>query len=593
MRAFVLICLFVALSGCELHRENRPSVLVIAVEGLGFESVACDDDEPEDQAQEGFRIFCQEGVRFSHAYAPSTMSQATMASLMTGLYPFDHGVRHNGHDFLSSRFQTLAEGALAKGYHTLFVSGGAPLWRKSGLSQGFEIFDDSIDLSLGVYYRPVDEVLRLATTWLDQIESTPFFSVLFLSDLQFPEVATRASDGEVRERSAEGQLAEIDESLGALVKWLKARKRWDSTHVILVGLNSFERRENESEPSPLSLRSSSVQVTLFIKPARKERDNAIHWAVDRNVSLVDVGRTMFGWLGLEPLKTTRPELAPVNLNQALTQSEPNWPADRLVVSETAWPDWHEGSGVRWAVRQNQFLYIYDKRPLIFNTLTDRLETMALRPSDPLWNSVNGQVMSLLSRAHLPRWQGMHPHWLEQIEVAHELWGEGQSSRHPRGTEAWSRWYLRKAVAERDWREVKRLTAISGDPIGAFAAARGLGENPPLPRQPCVRLMLSTKEDRSDYRSECEDERVLALHSWQTAKNDEERSLAQDRFMRLYATELLDQEIGRLNFMGDLCWDVDLEKPEAPSTIDYLLTTHELEPFAKKVSALLSGKNLTF
>ena len=79
--------------------------------------------------------------------------------------------------------------------------------------------------------------------------------------------------------------------------WLKNKHKWNSTNVVLVGLNSLQHRESDVEPMPLSLKSASVQVTLFIKPARKERDNVIQWAVDRSVSLVDVGRTLFEWGG--------------------------------------------------------------------------------------------------------------------------------------------------------------------------------------------------------------------------------------------------------------------------------------------------------
>ncbi|MGE0528868.1 MAG: sulfatase-like hydrolase/transferase, partial [Bdellovibrionales bacterium] len=160
----VVVALFVSvlMSSCDLNRESRPSVLVIAVEGLGFESLNCDSVESGDLNLEGLRAFCEEAVRFTHAYATSTLAQPNLASLMTGLYPLDHGVRHNGSDFLSARFKTVAEGALTRGYHTSFISGGPPVWRKSGLAQGFEVFDDSIDLAPGLYYRPAEEVFQLA-----------------------------------------------------------------------------------------------------------------------------------------------------------------------------------------------------------------------------------------------------------------------------------------------------------------------------------------------------------------------------------------------------------------------------------------------
>jgi hypothetical protein len=588
------VILILILMGCEFKHETQPSVLVIAVEGLSFESLSCDADETSERTQEGIRPFCEEAVRFSHAFAPSTMSQATMASLMTGLYPIDHGVHHNGGEFLSAHFRTLAEVALSKGYHTLFVSGGAPIWRKSGLAQGFEVFDDSVDIAPGTYYRSARDVIKTARSWIEHDSpSSPFLTVLFLSDLQFPQMTTYTREGEVREKSADAQIEEVAESVGSLVAWLKSRRQWHSTHVVLVGLNSVRHRENDNEPAPLSLKSSSVQVTLFIKPARKEKDNQIQWAVDRSVSLVDVGKTMFQWLGSEPSPGSIAAIEPESLAEAVTQSEPVWKDSRLILSETAWPDWLEGSGTRVAVRQNQFLYIPDRHPLIFNTLTDHMEVVPLRLNDPLWNSVNGEVMTLMKKINTTPWQGMNGHWQEQIEVARELWRGNQLSRRPHGMESWEKWYLQRALNMHDWREVKRLAQENGEPVGTFVAARNLGEPVPIPHNPCVHLVLGTRGDRYSMQTECEDERILALHNWQSAKGEEERMAAQERFLRLYAMQRMDQEIGRLNFLNELRWDVDRGLPEAPQLLDYLLTLKELEPYNKKISSLFVNKDMTF
>jgi hypothetical protein len=567
---------------------------VIAVEGLNFESLTCDSEEANDRTFEGIRAFCEEAVRFSHAYAPSTLSQATMASLMTGLYPFDHLVRNNGSDFLSARFRTLAEGAIGKGYRTVFVTGGAPIWRKSGLAQGFEVFDDTMDISAATPYRSSEDVLKIGMNWIDHESSnSPFFGVFFLNDLQFPQIATRTKEGEVREKSTDAQVEETAESLGGLVNWLKKKHRWNSTNIVLVGMNSRAHTENQPEPNPLSLKSPSVQVTLFIKPARRESDNVIQWAIDRNVSLVDVGKTMFGWLGLEPPHSSIPELEPVDLSTALNEASPDWKEDRLVLSETAWPDWLEGSGVRWAIRQNHLLYVNDERPRIYNTLTDRLEVSPLRQTDPLWIASNAPILNLLKTAKAVRWGGMHGHWPEQIAVAQELWQDKTAKRHAEGSESWSKWYLRYALASHDWHEVKRLSQEAGDPIGTYFAAKHLNETVPLPRNPCLRLIIHPGNNEKRYFSECEDERILALHAWQKAKNEDEKTAAQEKFLRLYAQETLDQQIGKLNFLNELTWDVDRENPEGPQTIDYVLTMKEFEPFAKKALALGGGKDLTF
>jgi hypothetical protein len=583
------------LSACDLPRSSQPSVLVVAVEGLGFDKLSCDTESSPAAGPEAsaFEILCQESVRFSHAYSPSTMSQATLASVMTGLYPFDHGVHHNGSDFLSAHSRTLAEGALSKGYRTLFVSGGAPIWRKSGLAQGFEIFDDNVDVALGTYYRPAADVFRIATSWLEsEVGGKPFLTFAYLADLQFPQVATHSKDGETREKSAAGQLEEINESMGEIFRWLRAHRRWNSTNIIFLGLNSFERREGDDIPS-LNLKSASVQVALLIKPARREGDNIIQWAVDRNVSLVDVGYTLFGLLGLDLPVTSLASVQPQSLVGALNQPEPNWAEDRLVLTETAWPDWMEGAGVRWAIRQNQFLYIHDRKPLIFNTLTDRLENYPLRVTDPLWTSLNSRIHEFLARLRAPAFRGMQSHWLEQIQMGRSLWLNGEESPRAKGSEPWAKWVLAGALARRDWKEVRRLSAESADPIGFYVAAKHLGGNPPLPRNSCVRLLLAAKGDKRALESECEDERLLAFYAWQTAKNEEDRIPAQERFLRIYGQYWLDREIGRINFLNDLRWDVDRGLPELPPMIDYLLSLKEFEPFARRLSVALAGKDLRF
>ncbi len=587
-----LLVLF--LVSCDLPRENRPSVLVVAVEGLAFEKVSCENEEnPAGPDAGAFQTLCQESVRFSHAYAPSTMSQATLASLLTGLYPFDHGVRHNGSDFLSARMRTLAEGALANHYRTFFISGGPPIWRKSGLAQGFEIFEDNVDINPGVYYRPAGEVFRIAENWIQQeVHASPFLGVLYLGDMQFPQIETRTKEGEFREKSLEAQIAELDESMGDFFRWLRVRKRWNSTSIILAGLNSVSP-PNGGEVSSLNLKSASVQVTLFIKPARKERDNIIQWGVDRNVSLVDVGHTLFQILGLEPPVSSLPALQPKSLLEAINQPEPNWNEDRLVLTETGWPDWLEGTGVRWAIRQKHFLYIHDQNPLIFNTLTDRLENYPLKVNDPLWTSLNASILGMLESAQTPMFRGMQAHWPEQLSVARELWIHGQAPAKVQGNEPWAKWVLSQRLTDRNWSEVKRLSREAGDPVGTYVAARHLGEHLPLPRHACVRLLLATKGDKKTFQSECEDERLLALYAWRVARSDEEKIQAQDRFLRLYIQQWLDQQIGRANFLNDLRWDVDRSWPESPSIVDYLLTLKEFEPFAKRLVSILAGKELRF
>ncbi len=194
-----------------LTHSVRPSVLVLMVENLGFNAFSCGDSSaPPDDVL--FESFCEESVRFTHAYTPSTMSQAAAASLLTGLYPREHGVRHNGPQGLSATQVSVAEVAKAAHFKTSFFSGGPPIFRRSGFSQGFDVFDDSIGLTLKNLYRPALSVVNLFLDW--QKMSAPkgeFVSFLFFADVQFVDQPTVDDLGEVRESSYEGQVAEVSE----------------------------------------------------------------------------------------------------------------------------------------------------------------------------------------------------------------------------------------------------------------------------------------------------------------------------------------------------------------------------------------------
>jgi arylsulfatase A-like enzyme len=122
------------LGGCSWRSNEKPSFLIIAVEGLNSESIDCAN--LDEDFEKGLGVLCAEGVRFTHAYTPSTQSQATLASILTGLYPKSHGVWHNGNTFLSENTMSVARVAVSKGYRTAFFREVRPFgenqaWRKA------------------------------------------------------------------------------------------------------------------------------------------------------------------------------------------------------------------------------------------------------------------------------------------------------------------------------------------------------------------------------------------------------------------------------------------------------------------------------
>ena len=374
--------------GCGWQGRGGPSTLVIAVEGLAFESVTCESED--------FRGFCEEGVRFTHAYTTSTLSQAALASLLTGLYPIEHGVRNNGPDFLSPRFRTVGETAVNSGLRTALFSGGAPIFRKSGLSQGFETFDDNISIGIKRFYRPSADVVQAFTNWhAREAAKTSFFATLYFADLQFPETPTTSDLGEVRDRSADAQLKEVAESLNGLIRYLKVKGLWHRTHVVLVGLNGL-KSTHVTEVKPLNVFGDNTQVSLFLKPARRSQDLGPQWTIDKNVTLADVGASLFEFVGGRAPEPPMPQLGRGSLYKLIDQAHADWDDDRLILIESAWGQWRWVSNIRYATRRRQYLYVHDAHPKIYNTLLDRLESSPLPTRDPLWTTLKQTMISFFN-----------------------------------------------------------------------------------------------------------------------------------------------------------------------------------------------------
>src|SRR6185503_2994896 len=86
-----------------------------------------------------------EGVRFANAFADAPITLPSHASLLTGLHPFEHGVRNNGNFHLPDRFETLATVLGRRGYRTAAFVSAFVLDRRYGLARGFQTYDDRTD----------------------------------------------------------------------------------------------------------------------------------------------------------------------------------------------------------------------------------------------------------------------------------------------------------------------------------------------------------------------------------------------------------------------------------------------------------------
>jgi hypothetical protein len=567
------------------------------VENLGFGALSCSEGA-ENERGSGFQSFCDEAVRFTHAYSPSVMSQATLGSILTAKYPFANGLRTNGVKALSAKEETLPEVAFENGYRTAFFSGGPPLWRRSGLNQGFDTFDDAVPISLKHIYRSASEMMKIFLSWQEQ-ESTHghFLSFLYLPDLQFIDAPTMNDIGEQRESSYSSQFDAVDDALNRLVKEMKRRKIWDSTAVFLVGLQANAVGPHPEELPAMSLFSESTRTTLMIKPPRKTRGGAtvFNWKIDANVSLADVGMTLFDLIG-----AARPDqsdaVAPLySLRSALVGPQPDWPAERMILSESAWAEWRGVGTVRGAARQGPHLYLFDEPEKLFNTLTDTSELAPVRNSDESARIMKAKYSSLLASLGYKPWKPLSRNFIEKSAIARELWRDREpgpellsrlraaAENDPTDTELRA-WRATWALRSEDWTELKAVAdQLPLQPLWAFLAEKNLGEKAILPDEICLQFLKAPQPLLNPILpKKCRVDGLSDLFEWMNESSPEMmRNKAMEQFLRFFTSRSLAERVAENNQVVGLRWD-SVSLAGAPDMIDLILALPEL----KKYKAIL-------
>ncbi|MCB0350268.1 MAG: sulfatase-like hydrolase/transferase [Bdellovibrionales bacterium] len=596
MRSLIQILFVFALAGCSWSASKTPSILIIAVEGLSSEAFYCGGTDTE--FSEGLGVLCTDGVRFTHAFAPSTLSQSTLASMFTGLYPQDTGVLHNGSHYLSEKFVTVPEVAFSLGYRTSFFSGGPPIWRKSGIDQGFELFEDNLSISREELYRPVDKNFELFLKWQkDTANGKPFFSVIFLPDLQFVMKSTIDNRGQERAQGFDGQLREINESFAELVVNLKKEQLWDNTYIILTGLNGKTMPSRFAEINTTNLHSDGAQILLIIKPAQKARDAGLDWAIDANVSLTDVGATLFDILGSpENITSKDSQLDVSSLRKSLIKPQVNWKRDRYIVNQSAWAEWREVGGVRYAVRHNNMLYINDESPLLYNSLTDRYETQPMQQNDGLIRQSAEVIRKYLESRNMERWTGISPQVIERIKIQSDMMNaaiprENIKLRlsHLIKKRAWDKqlvgWLARFALDDNDWPLLEKLGIENLNPTWVYVAKRNQGIDLLPPSDFCWKW-LDKRTSLSRNTSACSDQEFMAFAEWTKETNPQKKSQFEEKFFRISNYLEIDYEIATINFQNALPWDTDISIPAEPRLTELASTLPEYKGFRQVMDSRL-------
>lgn len=281
-----------------------------------------------------------EGCVFEHAYTAVPITLPAHATLLTGRWPFEHGLRVNGENRLADEETTLAERLRARGYETAAFVSAFVLDSTFGLDQGFDLYDDAIEAPVVVGQnrllreRAADVAASHAIQWLRQRRARPWFCWIHFFDPHYPYKTWSSVFGSRFEKNPyQAEIAYMDLHIGRVLKELQHTGADRHTLVIAVADHGECLGEHGEMQHGLTLYQSAVRVPLVMRwPRRIEAGSR----VAAPVALADIVPTV--------LEATRSPSAPSLSGRSLwpaicrgaTSSPPCYMETHMPYSEYGW-----------------------------------------------------------------------------------------------------------------------------------------------------------------------------------------------------------------------------------------------------------------
>ena len=280
-----------------------------------------------------------EALRFTRALSVAPITGPAHLSLLTGLYPPQHGLRSNGDPAPPASGPHLAAMLRELGFTTAGFVSNLALMRRSGFDRGFDTFDDRpaapplarflslarlgsiflqrvLPATVGAlaHQTPGEVTLARAQAWIERTPSLSFLWTHFY-DAHAPYAPPEPFRSRTRARAAEGAQAAdpaaqddwiaqrgeielLDDLLGRLVATLGRRDPGLARTLVIVVADHGECfGEDGLRGHHQSLLHATQHIPFLLRPAGAPRPGQ---AIDLPVSQVDLLPSVLGYFGVPP-----------------------------------------------------------------------------------------------------------------------------------------------------------------------------------------------------------------------------------------------------------------------------------------------------
>jgi arylsulfatase A-like enzyme len=292
--------------GCGRSASDHPNVLVVVVDTLRADHLPFYGGEAKNARF--LNEWAARSIVFERAWSTSSWTAPAVASLFTGVYPFQHGVhlglkafellsRGGGElelDRVPDPLETLPELFQSSGYRTFGLSDNPNVSEVQGFAAGFDRFES-------FSYAGANRLNAVLASWEAEIaEAEPWFVYLHYMDPHQPYHVRRPWH---RPPTATDRYTVDGAAYDSEIGWVDAHLRTaferlgidGSTLIVFTADHGEEFGEHGSNSHRFKLYSELTRIPLVLHhPGVAPR------RVRTNVSLVDLLPTLRSILGLPP-----------------------------------------------------------------------------------------------------------------------------------------------------------------------------------------------------------------------------------------------------------------------------------------------------
>lgn len=266
----------------------RPSLLLVTLDTTRADSMGFESGDVQTPALDALAA---RGTHFSQAWTTAPMTLPSHASMLTGLYPAEHGIHENSR-FLNQDHAVLAERLSGAGYTTAAFISGYPLKRQFGLARGFDHYDD--DLGSGNAERIAGPTTDRAIAYLEEHPEGRLFIWVHYFDPHDPYAPPEPYRSRYPASPYLGEIAYMDREVGRLVEAFEERNAGGGQRILVVGDHGESLGDHGEALHGNLLYGSVTRVPLIAAGSGIPRR-----VVETAVSTRRIFDSLLGWAGLE------------------------------------------------------------------------------------------------------------------------------------------------------------------------------------------------------------------------------------------------------------------------------------------------------